>query len=103
MAQPLDRIPLEGLLRVDASLEGAWAENVMTIWTPDSGVVDLKRVPLLHNTYKPSLEFVFATWWVGVHCYRRVDGVNRFDSDRARSHLHVVVGERFMNQENLNA
>ena len=79
----LKEISLAGILRVDAGLEGDWSGSVTTIWSPGTALV-VDGVMRSHPHHKPSLELYFDGSWVGLHCFSRVDGTNRFDEDLAR-------------------
>jgi hypothetical protein len=83
----LDSLPLDGLLRIDAALEGDWSSTVRTVWFADTRCRSLEDHLPTHPAFKPSLELYFDGWWVGSHCYRREGGLNVFDKEAA----HAIV------------
>lgn len=79
----LQSIPLEGIVRIDAGLEGDWSGSVVPVWTRAEGRLRFDDVVRVHARYRPSLELYFDEAWVGMHCYRRQGGENVFDEDLA--------------------
>jgi hypothetical protein len=83
-------LPLEGLLRIDAALEGDWSPTVVTVWTPGEEEPDLSRVPSPHPAHRHSLELYFDGAWVGIHCFKRIGEENVFDGEMARALVREV-------------
>ena len=48
-------ISFDGILRVDAALEGDWNPTMVTVWTRDKGALGFSTVTRTHSTFKPSL------------------------------------------------
>jgi hypothetical protein len=86
----LEGLRLDGLVRIDAALEGDWNPTVRTVWTRDAG----RRTPdeplPSHPSFKPSLELYFDDHWVGIHCYRCIDGRNVFDGELAQAVIGFI-------------
>lgn len=91
MSGILDGVALDGILRIDAALEGDWSGTVVTVWRPGEMEPDFSQVVLEHPEYHPSLELYFEGRWVGVHCFRREGDQNRFDEEKARALVKEVV------------
>ncbi len=91
----LSEISLTGLKRIDVSLEGDWSARVAPVWTLPAGFLGFSAVARQHPTHKPSLELYFRDYWVGCHCFRRVNGQNVFDEALALRIIdHVEDGLR---------
>lgn len=86
----LNACPLSELTRIDVGLEGDWSPTVTTVWTRDGGMLGLERVVREHASFKPSLELYFRDGWIGVHCFRRIGGINVFDEDILRTVIDDV-------------
>lgn len=91
MSGILDGVQLDGILRIDAALEGDWNGTVATVWWRGETEPDFSQVVREHREYRPSLELYFAGKWVGVHCFRREGDRNRFDEEKARALVSEVV------------
>ncbi len=91
MSDTLDGIHLEDILRIDVALEGDWNRTVVTVWNRGEEEPDFSRVAREHEEFRPSVELYFPGRWLGLHCYRREDGRNRFDEERARKWVMEVV------------
>ena len=90
----LTEVSLDRLVRIDAALEGDWSPSVVTVWSREDGFVGFESVASRHPTFKPGIELYFEDTWVGIHCYRRVDDENIFDTELARSVIEYV--QRFL-------
>jgi hypothetical protein len=91
MSGILDGVPLDGILRIDAALEGNWSGTVVTVWRRGQIEPDFSQVVLEHPEYHPSLELYFEGRWVGVHCFRREGDQNRFDQEKARALVNEII------------
>jgi hypothetical protein len=70
---------LEDLTRIDVGLEGDWSTTVQVAWTRADGSLNPEEHRLEHEAFKPSLELYFDNGWIGLHCSRRVGGMNVLD------------------------
>jgi hypothetical protein len=86
----LSRIPLDGIVRIDAGLEGDWSPSVATVWSRESGFVGFSNVIRSHPSHNPSLELYFDGAWLGIHCHTRINGKNVFDETFARRIIEFV-------------
>ena len=86
----LRHIPLGGILRIDAGLEGDWSPSVATVWSRGAGRQDFSNAIRSHPSHKPSLELYFQGAWLGIHCYNRIDGQNVFDEAFAARIIEYV-------------
>lgn len=91
MSGLLNGIQLDGILRIDAALEGDWSGTVVTVWRRGENEPDFSQVALEHPEYRPSLELYFEGRWVGGHCFRREGDQNRLDVEKARALVNEVV------------
>ena len=94
----LARVPLDGLLRIDAALEGDWSGTVGTLWTREGGVLPDCGGGLRHGTFRPCLELYFDAGWVGMHCFEVVDGEFVFDRKLASAIVDYVEGRLAMDR-----
>ncbi len=85
-----DKIPqvvkllnLSNIKRIDYSMEGDWNANIVVIWERKKGVLDYSGITRSHYIHKPTIELYFENHWVGLHCYKNVEGNNLFDEDYA--------------------
>ena len=83
-------LPLDGLVRIDAALEGDWNGTVTTVWTREKGRLGFHSVAGPHPDYKPSLELYFTGAWVGIHCFVVSNGQNMFDEPFARGIVDYI-------------
>jgi hypothetical protein len=83
-------ISLKKIKRIDSALEGDWNSTLVTIWTPDKGMINLSKVIRVHPEFKPSLELYFEDAWIGFHCYKRTNGEYVFDEKLAKKIIHYV-------------
>ncbi len=84
-------ISYDGIQRVVAGLEGDWNPTMVTIWTRNKGTLGFSHVTRAHSTFKPSLELYFKRSWVGIHCYKRINGYNVFDEENAAEILKYIT------------
>lgn len=90
LPQWLEHVPLQDMLRIDAALEGDWSPTAITAWRPGDDTPDFSGLPRSHPEHRPSLELYFEGSWIGLHCFRREDGRNVFDEERARAVVNYV-------------
>ena len=83
-------IPLDDILRIDAALEGNWSSSVVTVWSREAGHMGFSKIIAAHPTFKPSLELYFRGVWIGIHCFRRTDEGNVFDTSLAEKIIQYV-------------
>ncbi|MDE1873594.1 MAG: hypothetical protein KGI04_00535 [Candidatus Micrarchaeota archaeon] len=83
-------IPLKGIRRIDAALEGNWNSTVTPIWDRKSGTSGFSKVIKWHKKYKPSIELYFDDYWIGLHCYKKKEGKNVFDEKLALKVIDYV-------------
>lgn len=89
----LTGVAVADIVRIDAGLEGDWSGTVTPIWTRADGFVGFPDGGLRHARFRPSLELYFEGGWIGIHCYRVVDGYCILDEERARTVVeHVARG-----------
>ncbi len=74
---------MKDIKRIDAALEGNWSKTITTIWNKRGGFIGFSKVKKQHVKYKPSIEFDFDGYWIGIHCYKRKNGKNVFDEKLA--------------------
>ncbi len=86
----LNSISLDGIKRIDVSLEGDWSDSVTTVWARNRGFPGFERVRRSHEKHRPSLEFYFDGSWVGVHCCNSENDHNVFNEKLARELLDFV-------------
>ena len=75
----LSACKLDDFTRIDVGLEGDWSATVQAAWTRTDGSLNLVEHRLEHEAFKPSLELYFDNGWIGLHCFRRVGGMNVLD------------------------
>jgi hypothetical protein len=81
----IETLPLEGLVRIDAALEGDWSHSITTVWTCEKGLLGFGEMRMSHAEHLPSIELMFREQWVGVRCLVRDREQNRFDETSART------------------
>jgi hypothetical protein len=86
----LAQISLDGLIRIDAALEGDWSGTVATVWTREKGRLGFDAVAGPHPAFRPSLELCFTGSWVGIHCFFVSDGQNVFNEPFARDIVDYI-------------
>jgi len=79
-----------GLVRIDASLEGDWNRAVAIVWTREGGFLGFAAVPVGHPHHFPSIELIFPRHWLGIRCSLRDREQNVFDERFARSVIDLV-------------
>jgi hypothetical protein len=83
-------IPVDGIQKVFAALEGDWNSTMVTIWTRDKGLLGFSKVTRTHSTFKPSIELYLEDTWLGIHCYKKINGKNVFDEEFAINLLEYL-------------
>jgi hypothetical protein len=86
----IEKLPLEGLVRIDAALEGDWSHSVTTVWTCERGLLGFGEVRTGHPEHIPSIELMFPNYWLGVRCFVRAREQNVFDETFARTVIDLV-------------
>ena len=86
----ISAIPLNGIQKVIAALEGDWNRTMVTLWDSKKKLIDFSPVKLVHPTLKPSVELYFEHSWVGIHCFKRIKRKNVFDEKFAKSLLEYI-------------
>lgn len=76
-------INLQAILRVDYSMEGNWNHNLKVIWSKKEGFLGYEGINTAHEIHKPCVELYFDGYWLGIHCYKVIDGKNVFDQEKA--------------------
>jgi hypothetical protein len=84
------KFPLSGIHKVIAALEGDWNATMVTVWTRSTGTLGFSAVTRSHPTFKPSLELYFGDTWLGIHCFKRINGENIFDEEFALTLLEYI-------------
>ncbi len=92
ITEVLNAFDLNDLIRLDVGLEGDWSPTVVTVWGSGT-IVAVKNCLPAHPEFKPSLELYFDGLWVGLYCYKRIDGLNHFDEDLAMSVMAFIEAE----------
>jgi hypothetical protein len=86
----LEGVSLTNLNRVDVALEGDWGATVVTVWTRKDGFLGFSGVTTSHEVLRPSIELCFGDSWVGIHCFKRVDGGYLFDKELALAIIDYI-------------
>ncbi|GEM_PF-1934338 len=86
----LTRLAFHDILHIDVALEGDWNPTVITVWSREKGFVGFTHIVRSHPRLIPSLELYFPDYWIGIHCFQHIDGVNVFDEDLAMRIIEYV-------------
>lgn len=86
----VQEISLDAILRIDYSLEGDWSGNVKTIWSKTDGFLSYDGILKSHAENIPSIELYFEGYWLGIHCFNRIDGQNVFDEAKSDAIIQYV-------------
>jgi hypothetical protein len=86
----LEEITLTDLNRIDVALEGDWSSTVSTVWKREDRFLGFSGVATSHKVFKPSIELYFGNYWVGIHCFKSLDGKYVFDDQLALAIIDYV-------------
>ena len=83
---------MEHVVRIDVGLEGAWSESVRPVWDAERGPLPIPSELPGGPGLVPSLELYFDGGWIGIHCYRRVDGAMALDREAVAEWVREIEG-----------
>lgn len=77
----LKEINLNGIIRLDYSMEGNWNHNLKVLWTREAGFLGYDGITLAHKSYNPCLELYFDGYFLGIKCFKRKGNLNVIDKE----------------------
>lgn len=86
----LSKISFDNIIRVDVALEGDWSKTVVPVWTKEDGFLGFDKVSKSHEKFKPSIEIYFPGYWIGIHCFSKLEGKNAFDEKLAKDIIDYI-------------